>query len=251
MKRKSDKEVVEDFLVGGVLDLKKLIDRKDYELAKEVLSKYPITLEEKLLSDYKSKKWGSLLKELMDLDLSDASYSLACKKSSLWSFSKALRDSFKHKMIAEWPNTSFLSNHSLSQKGKPKIVEFVLEEIGSSNSKDALVKGLTKDYFLDLLAKKEYELLTIKLCVRIEAILKYDYKYEGTFQEMLDRYSRELGTTTYDDGWGYLVSKETDASIFFNKLRKIRNGMVHAEKIDVKMSDDEYKKAIDCVLKLG
>lgn len=117
--------------------------------------------------------------------------------------------------------------------------------------KQTLTNGLTREYFEKLYNDKNYELLVIKLCVRLEAILKCDFHYEGTFEEMLSKYSKKHGYDSIDDGWGYMDTVEKEENKIFHMLRKYRNDIVHAEKNQESLSDDELKLAIEYVLKLG
>ena len=113
--------------------------------------------------------------------------------------------------------------------------------------KEKLTKGLTKEYFEELIIKGDVELLVIKLCVKLEAILKCDYKLVGTFEEMLSKFTSAHGYE--DDGWGYSV--ESRRTILFHKLRKYRNGIVHSEQSKETLTENELKEIIDYICKLG
>ena len=110
-----------------------------------------------------------------------------------------------------------------------------------------LANILTKEYFESLLQSNNLELLVIKLCVKLEAILKCDYKYEGTFEEMLSKFTEKHGYE--DDGWEYSV--ESNRSKLFHKLRKYRNGIVHPEQAKESLTVDELKSLIKYVCELG
>lgn len=69
--------------------------------------------------------------------------------------------------------------------------------------KDTTIGNLTKEYFESELAKGNIDIVVIKLCVRLEAILKSDYHYDGELSAMLEKYCQEHGWE--DDGWGYSV----------------------------------------------
>lgn len=98
--------------------------------------------------------------------------------------------------------------------------------------------------------KGNRDLVIIKLCVRMEAILKCD-GYIGDFAEMLDKYCNEKLTWSEDDGWGYFYNKSDEKIInLLHKLRKIRNSLVHSEKTDESMSEDEIKQCIDYICSL-
>ena len=91
------------------------------------------------------------------------------------------------------------------------------------------------------------EIVIIKLCVRLEAILRCDYHYEGEFSEMLNEYCSKHGRE--DDGWGYDV--EADFVKYLHKLRKCRNNIVHSERTEEEMTIDEIKFCIEYICRMG
>lgn len=102
-------------------------------------------------------------------------------------------------------------------------------------------------YYNSLLSSNNIELLIIKLGIRLEAVLKYDYKYEWSFNQMLKMYSNQHGNG--DDGDGYLI--ESEKSKLFHKLRKIRNGIIHSDTSKETITNEELKKIIKYVRNLG
>ena len=112
--------------------------------------------------------------------------------------------------------------------------------------KEKTVGELTKEYFENELAKGNTDMVIIKLCVRLESILRSDYHYEGDFSEMLNKYC--LRFNTYDDAANnydpYTPRK-------LNKLRIQRNGIVHSEKSKETLTLEELKWCIDYICKLG
>lgn len=78
-------------------------------------------------------------------------------------------------------------------------------------------------------------MVIIKLCVRMEAILKCDYHYEGDFSEMLDRFCNH---------------NNSNYTKMLNDLRKQRNGIVHSEKSLSPMPDEEIKQCIEYICTL-
>lgn len=104
---------------------------------------------------------------------------------------------------------------------------------------------LTKEYFYDELNKGNREMVVIKLCVRLEAVLRCDYRLEGDFSEMLENYYRSFNTTN-DEGNDY----DPDTPKMLDHLRKQRNSIVHSEKTAAPMSDDELKSCIDYICAL-
>lgn len=104
---------------------------------------------------------------------------------------------------------------------------------------------MTKEYFDSELSKGNKDLVIIKLCVRMEAILKCDYNYQGDFSEMLDSFCNQF--VTYDDENN---NYDPYTPALLNRLRRQRNSIVHAEKSGEPMSDDEIKQCIDYICSL-
>ena len=113
--------------------------------------------------------------------------------------------------------------------------------------KDSIVGDLTKEYFESELGKGNTDMVIIKLCVRLEAVLRCNYHYEGDLSVMIDKYCQEHGWK--DDGWGYSV--EANHVKYLKKLRMKRNNIVHSEKNSVDLTLEEIKCCIDYICKMG
>ena len=79
----------------------------------------------------------------------------------------------------------------------------------------------------------------------MEAILKYDYNYQGDFSEMLDCFCRQFNT--YDDEGNDYDPYTPD---MLNRLRHQRNSIVHSEKTVKPMSDYDIKQCIEYICSL-
>ena len=110
-----------------------------------------------------------------------------------------------------------------------------------------ITSDLNEEYFKRELAKGNFEIVIIKLCVRMEAILRSKYHLEGDFSEMLTQYCSKYGRE--DDGWGYDV--EAGFVKHLHKLRKCRNSIVHSEATDEALSIEELNYCIDYICKMG
>lgn len=121
----------------------------------------------------------------------------------------------------------------------------IIDELSDQVDKEKTINGLTKEYFYEELTKGSKETVIIKLCVRLEAILKYDYHYTGTFSEMLDLFCSQFNT--YDDECN---SYDPYTPQMLNNLRKQRNCVVHSEKTLSPMSNEEIKQCIDYICSL-
>lgn len=154
---------------------------------------------------------------------------------------------FVNKILDESAFNDNITSYSSQLKNlsnKTPILERFIVAYKLKKEKNKTTGSLTKDYFDSCLKDGNYELLVIKLCVKLESILKADYHYEGDFFVMMDKYS---STLQHDDGWGYMV----DDSIvgLLNKLRKERNNIVHP--MDASESNtisvNEFNELIDYI----
>ena len=155
----------------------------------------------------------------------------------------------------------YVSAYKLPQKRDPKIiynitdlVEYiklckkqVVDDFKASHNAGEIIEELNEEFFRNELAKGNDELVAIKLCVRLEAVLKSKYHYEGDFSEMLERFCKEQGEHLVDDGWGYMVSCTENFVSYLQKLRKYRNSIVHSEKKVDKMTKEELTFCIQYI----
>lgn len=150
-----------------------------------------------------------------------------------------------------------------------KSIEEKLEELTKDKQfkteLDNIKKSISSDYLKDQLSKGNIENVIIKLCVKLEGILKYSYRYVGDLFSMLDLYIKNnlIIKKTHDcfddeDNNYYFYMKEderireenknTEHKIsILNKLRKVRNKIVHAENNDCTMSVSEIEECIEVV----
>lgn len=247
----------------GTINIDKLLKCNDFKLIKYAFENYPICFQEMLEVYLTKKQYRELYEFAVDNEFSSIANSVLCLsiegrgiegiKSAIKSVSEnvylsgnAFDVNRKHFVIQKpygyWDNRKPLPRIT-SEELKDKI----LKDLQLKIDKETLTNGLTKEYFESLLQSNNLELLVIKLCVKIEAILKCDYKYEGTFEEMLSKFTEKHGYE--DDGWGYNVG--SDRSKLFHKLRKYRNGIVHPEQSKEVLIVDELKSLIKYVCDLG
>ena len=247
----------------GTVNIDKLLKCNDFKLIKYAFENYPICFQEMLEIYLTKKQYRELYEFAVDNDFSSIANAVLCLsievrgiegiKSAIKSASEdvylkgnAYDVNRKHFVIQKnyryWDNRKPLPRIT-SEELKDKI----LKDLQLKIDKETLTNGLTKEYFESLLQSNNLELLVIKLCVKLEAILKCDYKYEGTFEEMLSKFTEKHGYE--DDGWGYNV--ESDRSKLFHKLRKYRNGIVHPEQSKEVLTVDELKSLIKYVCDLG
>ena len=252
-------------LHDGILNIDELLATKDYKLIKESIFKYPTSYIEVFYPLLQKKNYRELFRLAVDMNIDSTSirnqqldkFSEFVTKE-FWTNYKPASTSWEKKMVDEFkkrqePNMKYFQeqkqisrgllnigrNHLKIEDCMQKIKEGkdkILENLSFEQEKNKLTKNLTKDFFLNELEKGNIDRVVINLCVKLEAILKYQYKLEGDFQEMLDKFSGKAG--------------DTNMTTLLNKLRMFRNKIVHAMATDIDISKDELNKCIEYICKL-
>lgn len=254
---------------NGIVNIDKLLAYKDFKFIKKMLKEYPIHIIEKLYSMFNKKEWKQLFEYAVDTN--DTFLATAIAKSNIeeieksllsyWSGTKAdnLNINKKHLYINENGRRKDIlpSSYGMYNINRVKTLDEVIEKLNAVKQriiddlslkldKEKTVGDLTKEYFEKELSKGNIDMVIIKLCVRLEAILRSDYHYEGDFSEMLNKYC--AGFNTYDDE-GNDYDPYTPRKL--NKLRIQRNGIVHSEKCKETLTLEELKWCIDYICKMG
>ncbi len=253
----------------GIVCIDEILSINDFKLIKKTLNEYPIHIIEKLYSMFNKKEWKQLFEYAVDTN--DTSLATAIAKRNIeeieksllsyWSGTKAdnLNINKKHLYINENGRRKDIlpSSYGMYNINRVKTLDEVIEKLNAVKQriiddlslkldKEKTVGDLTKEYFEKELSKGNIDMVIIKLCVRLEAILRSDYHYEGDFSEMLNKYC--AGFNTYDDEDNnydpYTPRK-------LNKLRIQRNGIVHSEKCKETLTLEELKWCIDYICKMG
>ncbi|MBR5191934.1 MAG: helix-turn-helix domain-containing protein [Clostridia bacterium] len=253
----------------GIVCIDEILSINDFKLIKKTLNEYPIHIIEKLYSMFNQKEWKQLFEYAVDTN--DTSLATAIAKRNIeeieksllsyWSGTKAdnLNINKKHLYINENGRRKDIlpSSYGMYNINRAKTLNEVIEKLNAVKQriiddlslkldKEKTVGDLTKEYFEKELSKGNIDMVIIKLCVRLEAILRSDYHYEGDFSEMLNKYC--AGFNTYDDEDNnydpYTPRK-------LNKLRIQRNGIVHSEKCKETLTLEELKWCIDYICKMG
>ena len=234
---------------NGIVDIDALLQIKDYKRVKEILSKNPVHTVELMCNWLKVGKMKELFRYAVDHNLNAlADYA---KKADKERIQAELVEMFKKNLtVAEgYPIVSgkVVKIKQFNRYKKIEIEEIIqffadykqqiLTNLSFELDKQKTIGDLTKEYFEKELKKENYEIVIVKLCVRLEAILRCDYHYEGDFSEMLNAFCNRIN--------------DSYASKMLNKLRMHRNSIVHSEKESEQLSIDELKVCIDYICKLG
>ncbi len=248
-----DEIKIQSTIHEGVVCIDELLELKDFKIIKKVLNEYPIHIVE-LLDEWLSKsKWKELYRFAIDNNNENLANAIITKddkeyiKRAIQEYFKKDKYNFNKKYFYLYENSRQKSIASPNKEQFDKIKQRIIDELALKIDKDSTVGDLTKEYFESELGKSNTDMVIIKLCVRLEAVLRCDYHYEGDLSVMIDKYCQEHGWE--DDGWGYSV--EANHVKYLQKLRKKRNNIVHSEKNRVDLTLEEIKYCIDYICKMG
>ena len=262
--KKEDMEVLK-YTVNGVINVTELLKTKDFPFIKKTLLNTPIHIIERLYRDLQEKNWRALFEYAVDHQLSTCEIiegnAKEFEKTLLAFWNSSVSDMCINKdylYVEENGNRyGLLAWYYGHRRFQPSSIgeiiaklqmckQQILNEYCWQLDKEKTISDLTWEYFEKELAKGNTEMVVIKLCVRLEAILRSDYHYDGDFSDMLNRFCSYFNTTD-DEGNDY----DPHTPRILNKLRMQRNGIVHSEKCTEELSMDELKFCIDYICKMG
>ncbi len=267
-KLKTDQSVTQDELTiqstvhDGIVNIDELIETKNIGIIKATLQRYPIHQVELLALMLKNNEMRRLFEYMVDKS-GTARYDEPLNKEYADRIARAI---IKNDIDEVKKNLYYVYQKSPRINGKFKIgrtittphsfedilkyvdeyKQGIIQQCTFDIEKGKVVNELTKEYFESELKKGNTEIVIIKLCVRLEAILRSSYHYEGDFSEMLDKYCSQHGQE--DDGWGY--NQEAKFVKYLQKLRMCRNSIVHAEKKKDMLALEEIQYCIDYICNL-
>lgn len=249
----SESEIkIQSTIHEGVVCVDELLNLNDFKIIKKVLNEYPIHIVE-LLDEWLSKsKWKELYHFAIDNNNESLASAIITKdnkeyiRRAIQEYFKKDKYNFNKKYFYLYENSRQKSISSPNKEEFDKIKQRIIDELALKIDKDSTVGDLTKEYFESELGKGNTDMVIIKLCVRLEAVLRCDYHYEGDLSIMLDKYCS--GFNTYDDE-GNDYDPYTPSVL--NKLRMKRNNIVHSEKNSVDLTLEEIKYCIDYICKMG
>lgn len=271
-KLKLDKSVsrtdleIQSAIHNGIVDIKELKEIADFKAVKKALNDYPVHPFELVYRMYQQQKWRELFEFSVDYDINRLSDAILYQNKEdieenileIWTKDNQPYNRLKslcfnnNELYVSIREISYGSQTNHNQKSIQEVIDYlndvrqrIISELSNKFDKEKIVGELTKDYLYSELSKGNKELVIIKLCVRMEAILKCDYNFQGDFSEMLDSFCNQF--ETYDD-----ESNNYDpyTPAMLNRLRRQRNSIVHSEKQGEPMSDEEIKQCIDYICSL-
>lgn len=244
---------IKNAVYDGVLCIDEILATKDYKLIKQAFETYPITkfeidfaALENLEKRCKAGDWRFALEYAVDSvhppRLQAILVQVVLARDTEYCvlyINKYLRGALAEKPL-EYPKRAAGNEKYLQTSGKKskksclEILAFIenckkqiLAECALQFDMERTIEDLDEGYFREELSKGNHEILIIKLCVRLEAILKGKYHLEGEFSEMLEKYCSTYGRD-YDNWHECYVDAEWVKTL--QKLRMCRNNIVHPEK---------------------
>ena len=257
---------IQSAIHNGIVDIKELKEITDFKAVKKALNDYPVHPFELVYRMYQQQKWRELFEFSVDYDINRLSDAILYQNKEdieenileIWTKDNQPYNRLKslcfnnNELYVSIREISYGSQTNHNQKSIQEVIDYlndvrqrIISELSNKFDKEKIVGELTKDYFYSELSRGNNELVIIKLCVRMEAILKCDYGYQGDFSEMLDSFCGRFNT--YDDEGNDYDPYTPD---MLNRLRRQRNSIVHSEKTVEPMSDDDITQCIDYICSL-
>ncbi len=259
-----DELTIQSALHCGVICIDEILATNDYKLIKKTIETYPVTTYElqgaaieSAIEYLSNNNWRDLFEYAVDnsdkklITFVLARDAVSCGKILNYrleqigniTYPEGAKSNANHMKLRE--RASFGSDY----RGKLAFIaackKQILDDCALKFDMDRVTDDFDEAYFKNELAKGNFEILIIKLCVRLEAILRGKYHYEGDFSEILNKYCSRFNT--YDDeGNDY----DPHTPSILNKLRMQRNSIVHSEKTSSTISVDELKFCIDYICKM-
>lgn len=256
-KLKADKSVSQDEVIiqstihDGLVNIDELIATKNLKIIKTTLAKYPIHPVEQLIQWLNNNELRKIFEYMIDKG-ETARYDDPLNKEYIDRIARAIVqndiEEIKKLLYSVYQrspriNSKFnISGTITAPRSFEDILKYmdeykqrIIQQCTFDLEKGEVVNELTKEYFEVELKKGNVEIVVIKLCVRLEAILRSTYHYEGDFSEMLDE---------------FCLAKRNIRSEFLQKLRMCRNSIVHAEKKKDMLTLEEIQHCIDYICNL-
>ncbi len=236
---------IQSAIHDGILNIDEIIATNNYELIKKALSAYPIHIVEYLQNLYNAEQYRAIFEWAVDNSngLADALMSKSDLHIKYVILSDCLKNSSytnsKHFTLPKYNPTS--PNHTIEaweqvciaiKNAKQKVLDACAEKFDMT----AIFEELSKEYFDLELSKGNTDIVVIKLCVRMEAILR-SKGYEGTFEEMLSKYCDTIN--------------DSNTASLLHKLRMNRNSIVHSERNAENLSVNEIVACINYICGLA
>lgn len=252
--------------VNGVIDVAELLKTKDLPYIKNTLQNNPIHIIETLYKYLKESNWRELFEFFVDHCWDEApviqqnTAKIEAQLLAYWNSSAAEKCVNKDYLYTYY--NGYLSSLLAWNYGRrvfvPTTLDDIITKLQESRTlilkehcwkldKEKIVSELTKEFFENELSKGNTDIVIVKLCVRLEAILRSRYHSDEDFSELMQELCSQY--ETYDDEAN---NYDPYTPRILNKLRRQRNNIVHSEKSKngEDLTPDEIKFCIDYICKM-
>lgn len=255
---------IEKSIDDRIIIIDELLKIDDFMIIKSQLLKHPIHYIELFSKWLKNKQYRELLEYAVNNDLKrtiDFITSGGYEELEEHILSELTNDSsseFRKQINVQTKNYKYFFKQdfypgtrtyktSFRRKTMDEINKFlnecklkIIDELKVKADSKKTIDSLTREYFENELSKGNIDIVIVKLCVKLEAILKHDFQYTGDFSEMLDSYCSKL---YIDGGRGNKI--EDPLVKILHKLRKKRNSIVHSENFNIELTLEELSLCIE------
>jgi transcriptional regulator with XRE-family HTH domain len=140
-------------------------------------------------------------------------------------------------------------------KRMEKKIEEITGEQKAKTDYERIMSEIGENYLIELVNNNQLEIAVIKMTVKLEGKLKYLYKYEGEFKEMLDSYINsqlKLENIWDDEDNDYYSARDRDhektrITKLLNQLRMVRNSIVHSSSQQEMLTKEELLELIKII----
>lgn len=263
----------------GILNIDEVLQLNDFKKIKKMLEEHPICYYEILSDWFEKKKYKEIYRFAIDNNLNDIADSIRYQnykqleeelnyiKANLYGqdiYFQCQNKRYKYGNVDfkkyEKDNYKYIEKKQKTMRKKEAeayeelygftgvmadVKSKILYELSLKLDKNKITEGLNREYFENELSKGNNEIVIVKLCVKLEAILKCDFNYTGTFEEMLNKYCDRFVPMDDENYTGYDPTPN-----LLNKLRMKRNNIVHSEQNNVELSEENIRDCINYICKL-
>ena len=250
-----DEALIETCVVDGVLDVRRLqLVSDNASVIAKAFSKWPISeyeLYKRLLRDGEIKTlFRRCFDHNLDIDVSlfltdpiqDRVLLEEIAKRIPFGPNAELFGSTDEQMILMMRyRETHLAYEALGQAVRDKILgEMPLVGVTYRSPKE-----FDRAYFSRLLAQGNFRSVAIDLCAKLEKILEEDYGYEGTFQDMIDGYSKDR---LIEDADGNKTRMPIISKL--HCLRIYRNSIAHPSKKNIEFDVGDLRECLDYIFEM-
>ncbi len=276
----ADELTIQSAIHKGILSIDEILATKNYTLASSAIQKYPIHFVETLIAWFNEEKWRELFEFAVDnsTNRQQHDYDYSSLARHITKFDKA---AIEKDILDYWNGSASSKNINVNHLyffERDKKIELlawyygrrlfeaktleeiiykisackkrILDDFALNLGKDSAIRELTKEFFYEALDKGDTDIVIINLCIRLEAILKYDYRYEGNFSEMLKQYCDQK-LHWYEEDEDIIEKSDSKTIKLLNNLRMKRNSILHSDNVEVNLTIEDIRYCIEYLCKMG